>query len=140
MAKSMKSASNTVLAEKLTEAAEKANQESKVVPIFTPMQTAGKFADETHLTKDMRPKFLDLYDELLTELATEGSSRVAVGNTLIKLRDLFDNSSVWARFLGDCVVKTLRKALRTCYAYIAIADAFNVTFYSNKVVRAALLR
>jgi hypothetical protein len=143
MTNSMKQAVNEALAKKspavkpaeaLTKAATEAK--SKVVEIFTPSQVIGTFV--SNLDKDTGKKLLPLYDNLLEEFASEAQSRIEIGSTLISIRELLGEN--FGSFLDNCVSGVLRKSRATCYNYIAIAQAFNLKFARNKVVKTALSR
>lgn len=133
-AKTLETSPATKPTEALKTAAKDAK--SKVVEIFTPSQVIGKFAE--NLPKEESTKLKSLYDDLLSEFASEAQSRIEIGSTLISIRQLLGEN--FGRFLSDCVQTTLRKSLSTCYSYIAVASAFNLKFAKNKVVKTALSR
>ncbi len=147
MAKTMKQAIGEAMAAKTlemspatkpSEALKVAAKEAKdkVVQIFTPSQVIGTFAE--NLAPDTSKKLKSLYDNLLSEFASEAQSRIEIGTTLVSIRELLGEN--FGKFLADCVQKTLRKSLSTCYSYIALSQAFNLKFARNKVVKVALSR
>ncbi|MBO0887665.1 hypothetical protein J2P12_01040 [Candidatus Bathyarchaeota archaeon] len=107
----------------------------KETEVFSPMQAIGQFA--SNLDKDRKDKILPLWDELLDEFASEGNSKIQIGNTLRKCESVLGD--VWSTFL-DVIKKTLRRDRSTCYVYIGIADSFNFAFAKNVVVKNALAR
>ncbi len=123
-----------VVTEDLKKAATEAK--AKVVAIFTPSQVIGTFAE--NLDKETSSKLKSMYDDLLSEFASEAQSRIAIGTTLVEIRTLLGEN--FGKFLKDCVVVTLRKSIVTCYNYIALSQAFNLKFAKNKVVKTALSR
>lgn len=135
MASTMKQAGKDAkLSETLQASAKEAKE--KVVAIFTPSQVISQFS--SNLDKETAKKLAPLYDDLLSEFASEAQSRIEIGSTLISTRELLGEN--FRKFLEDCVVKALRKSLATCYNYIALAQAFNLKFAKNKVVKTALSR
>jgi hypothetical protein len=120
-------------AQKLVAAAEETKKKDSEV--FSPMQAIGQFA--ANLDKDRKDAILPLWDELLDEFASEGNSRINIGNTLRKCESVCGD--IWNTFL-DVVKKTLRRDRSTCYVYMGLADSFNFAFAKNVVVKNALAR
>jgi hypothetical protein len=103
---------------------------------LTPMQVIGTFTE--HLAKPTAKVVKSLYSDLLDEFTKESTSRIAIGNTLNRLREELGEN--FRTFLKECVITTLRKSQSTCYNYMALSDAANITFAKNRPVRDSLFR
>jgi hypothetical protein len=103
---------------------------------LTPSQAIGIFAE--NLAKPTAKLVKSLYNDLLAEFAAEGTSKIAIGKTLMRLRDELGEN--YRTFAKDCVITVLRKSEATLYNYIALAEVATLTFASNKVVASALFR
>jgi hypothetical protein len=122
------------VANKISEAAKEAA--AKKTEVFSPMQAIGQFTDK--LDKQRKDAILPLWDELLEEFASEGNSKISIGNTLIRCESVLGDT--WPTFLDVCIDKYLRKSRTTCYVYIGIANSFNFAFAKNGVIKTALSR
>jgi hypothetical protein len=123
-------------AENVKGAATQAKEKAKVVPIFTPAQAIGKFAENFDKAKSTKLK--DLYDTLQEDFANETNSRIEIGKTLIDARTLLGED--FSKFLGDCVIEMFRRSQSTLYSYIALYQVFSLKFAKNVVVKKALSR
>lgn len=121
-----------------TEIEKKAEEVKKAPPKaeLSPSQAIGTFTES--LDKKQATVVKTLYDELLTEFATEASSKIAIGRTLLRLRDELGEN--YRKFVQDCVIDVLRKSEATLYNYIALAQAAVHKFAANKVFATALFR
>ncbi len=117
-------------------AAQVAKEKANGALVQTPTQAIGIFAE--NLPTDTGRNLKSLYGDLLAEFSQEGSSKVAIGKTLVSIKELLGEN--FGKFLDDCVAKTLRRSLATCYNYIALFKAANLKFAKNKVVADALFR
>lgn len=106
--------------------------------IYTPSQVIGTFTEPlAQVDKSKASKLKGLYDDLLEGFANESQGRISVGGTLVKIQELLGED--FTKFLNDCVVKTLRKSIRTCWGYIALYRVFSHKF-PNPVFKTALSR
>jgi hypothetical protein len=103
---------------------------------LTPMQVIGTFSE--NLSKAQSKVVKSLYDDLLKEFAAEGTSKIAIGKTLNRLRDELGDK--YRTFMKDCVFGILRKSQATCYSYMALADAATLKFAKSVKVSSALFR
>lgn len=139
MASTMKQAAKDAVvranktANKIAEAAKEA--EKKATEVFSPSQAIEQFRSK--LDKDRKDGILPIWEELLDEFSHEGSSKISIGNSLIKAEKLLGD--VWDSFL-ETVKQVLRRDRSTCYVYIGIANSFNYAFAKNVVVKNALSR
>lgn len=103
---------------------------------LTPSQAIGIFGE--NLAEGQRKVVKSLYDDLLKEFASEGTSKIAIGKTLNRLRD--ELGEKYRPFMKECVIGILRKSQATCYNYMALADAATLKFAKSGKVSTALFR